>query len=158
MDVLQCFEFLALLFVMRRLCAGVLLRYHLPANILHIFLMILLELLIDLALDTVLKIAPCEDSRDLLRHARDDFRQLCLGRRGREQRVLLQNTHEGEHPFTAVIRTHQGHRVHLARLDDKALRSHSVREHAKDRGNLRIDARLRGECRRCALLLAVPSE
>ena len=107
MHLFQRLKRLTLFLVMRRLCAGALLRDYLTADVVHILLMILFELFIHLALDAILQIAPCEDARDLLRHARKDLGQLCLRGRGREQRILLKNAHECEDALTAILRAHE---------------------------------------------------
>ena len=118
MHLFQRLKCLTLFLVMRRLCPGALLRDHLAADVVHILLVIFFELFIYLALDAILQIAPCEDARDLLRHAREDLGQLCLRRRGREQRILLKDAHECEDALTAILRSHECHCIHLARLDD----------------------------------------
>ena len=101
--------------------------------------MIFFELFIYLALDPILQIAPCKDARHLLRHAREDLGQLCLRRRGREQRILLKDAHECKDALTAILRSHECHCIHLTRLDDQALCPHRIGEHAKDRRDLLVD-------------------
>ena len=142
MNALERLQILTLLLVVRRLRAGTLLRDHLPADIIHVLLVILLELLIHLALNPILEIAPCENARELLRHTVQYLRDLRLRRRRGEQRILLEDAHEGKHAFTPILRAHERHCVHLARLDDEPLRPHRVGKHAEDDRNLRIDSRL----------------
>ena len=127
---------------MRRLRAGALLRNHLTADVVHILLVVLLEFLRHLALDPILEIAPCENARHLLRHAADDLGELRLGRRRREQRILLENPHEGEDALAPILRAHERHCVHLAGLNDEAFRAHRVGKHTEDHGDLCVNPRL----------------
>ena len=110
--------------------------------------MILFELLRHLALDAILQITPCENPRKLLRHTVQDLGDLRLrGRRG-EEWILLKDAHEGKHALAPMLRAHERHCVHLARLYHEAFRPHCICEHPKDRRNLRINPRLGGKLRR----------
>jgi len=142
MDALKRLKILTLLLIVRRLCSGALLRDHLTADIVHVLLVILFKFFVHLALDPILKITPRKNPRELFRHPIQDLGDLGIGRRRGEQRILLEDTHEGKHALTAVVRAHERHRVHFARLYDKPFRPHRIREHTKDRGNLCIHARL----------------
>ena len=119
--------------------------------------MVLFELFRHLALDPILKVAAGEHPRHLLRHAGEDLGDLHLGRRRGKQRILFKDPHEGEHALAAILRAHERHCIHLARLDDKPLRPHRIREHPKECGDLRVDACLRGERGR-VFAFPVPAE
>ena len=139
MHFFQCLQCLTFLLVMRRLRAGTLLRDHLPTDVVHILLMIFFEFLVYLALNAILKITPCKNPRNLFCHTSQNLGQLRLRRRRREQRVFFEDAHKGKDTFAAILRAHECHRVHLARLNHQSFRPHRVGEHPKDRCNLCID-------------------